>query len=138
LPNHCARCQCPEGLKPHTLLSLVAKPVAACLGSRNPISVAVAVVACQGAKILFPVAVNNVTHPSLTVAAVVIDKSMIKLSYNRVLDLLNEDLDKDATGDGKEEGDDINLSLNVPTLSRNKVNLGKFAETKVRVFFHNL
>jgi hypothetical protein len=75
------------------------------------------------------------------------------------LDSLDEDLDKDATGNGEEEhvkGDDIDPSvedsdtalvdevaaeadgdLDVPMLSRDKVNLGKFAVTKVSVFCHN-
>jgi hypothetical protein len=75
------------------------------------------------------------------------------------LDSLNEDLDEDTTGNSEEEhvkGDDIDLSvedsnaalvdevaaeadgdLDVPMLSRDKVNLGKFAVTKVNIFCHN-
>jgi hypothetical protein len=75
------------------------------------------------------------------------------------LNSLDEDLDEDATGNSEErhiEGDDINPSmedsdaalvdkvaaenngdLDVPTLSRDKVNLGKFNVTKVSVFCHN-
>ena len=75
------------------------------------------------------------------------------------LDSLDEDLDEDATGNGEEEhveGDDIDPSvedsdaalvdevaaeadgdLDVPMLSRDEVNLGKFAVTKVSVFRHN-
>ena len=75
------------------------------------------------------------------------------------LDSLDEDLDEDTTGNGEEEhveGDDIDPSvedsdatlvdevvaeadgnLDIPTLSRNEVNLGKFAVTKVSVFCHN-
>ena len=77
-----------------------------------------------------------------------------------VLDSLDEDLDEDMMGNGEEEhieGDDIDPSvednnaalidevaaeanddLDVPTLSRDEVNLGKFAVTKVSVFHHNL
>jgi hypothetical protein len=75
------------------------------------------------------------------------------------LDSLDEDLDEDVTRNSEEEhveGDDIDLSvedsdtalvdivaaeadgdLDVPTLSRDKVNLGKFTVTKVSVFCHN-
>jgi hypothetical protein len=75
------------------------------------------------------------------------------------LDSLDEDLDEDATGNGEKEhveGDDIDLSvedsdtalvdvvaaeadgdLDVPTLSRDEVNLEKFTVTKVSVFCHN-
>jgi hypothetical protein len=76
-----------------------------------------------------------------------------------VLDSLDEDLDEDTTGNGEEEhveGDDIDPfvedsdtalvdevaaeadgDLDVPMLSRDEVNLGKFAVTKVSVFCHN-
>jgi hypothetical protein len=42
------------------------------------------VVACQGAETLFPVAIANVTHLSLTVAAIVLDKSMMKLRNRKI------------------------------------------------------
>ena len=73
------------------------------------------------------------------------------------LDSLDDDLDEEATGNDEEEHveDDIDPSveasdaalvdevaaetdgdLDVPTLSRDEVNLGKFAVTKVSVFRH--
>ena len=75
-----------------------------------------------------------------------------------VLDSLNDDLDKDMMGNGEEEhveGDGIDPSvedsdtalvdkvaaetngdLDIPTLSCNEVNIGKFAVTKVSIFCH--